>query len=173
MASKSVSIASGPTSPLKPFEECRVASFREMPFASEEMQKLLSMNVPDYVEKKRPPLKYDVNELMPDWILNNPQWKNAKLDSSDNNMISDILQIPFSSRSQEQSTILAKWLMSVWEIANTMGFKRVVNMSEVMHYSVYEPGRYIVKEGERGSSFYIIVSGTTDIRKEVNNFYSC
>ena len=83
-----------------------------MPFESEEMKRLLNMEIPDYVENKRPEVKYDSNALMPDWILSNPEWKSTRCDAGDNNMISDILQIPFSGRAQEQSSVLVKWLMS-------------------------------------------------------------
>ena len=89
-----------------------MTSFREIPFESEEMQHLLSLDTPDYAEKKGPPMKYDVNTLMPDWILKNSEWKSARCDSQDNNLISEILQVSFSSRTQEQNTVLSKWLMS-------------------------------------------------------------
>jgi CRP-like cAMP-binding protein len=151
---------------LTPDAHYQVTSFREIPFESEEMKRLLSMEVPDYVEKKGPDAKYDSNALMPDWILSNPEWKSTRCDSGDNNLISEILQIAFSGRTQEQSTVLVKWLMSVWEIASTMGFKRCISMTEAMQYATYEPSKPIVTEGERGLVFYIIVSGLANVHKE-------
>jgi len=56
--------------------------------------------------------------------------------------------------------------MSVWGIANTMGYKRCGNMFKEFKYSVYDSGETIVKEGERGLTFYIIISGTTTVHKE-------
>lgn len=87
---------------------CQVTSFRDINFESEEMKRLLNMGIPDFIEKKGilssriymsldglfreytvgPEIKYDSNALMPDWIINNPDWKRTRCDNNDNNLIS-------------------------------------------------------------------------------------
>jgi CRP-like cAMP-binding protein len=69
-------------------------------------------------------------------------------------------------RSSEQTDIVLKWLMSSWKIAFTMGYKRCGDMLRSFEYVVYQPGDYIIKEGERGLSFYIIISGDTEVHKD-------
>jgi len=56
--------------------------------------------------------------------------------------------------------------MSVWPIAETMGFKKCGAMTQSFKYFVYQPGDNIITEGERGLTFYIIVSGTTSVHKD-------
>jgi CRP-like cAMP-binding protein len=56
--------------------------------------------------------------------------------------------------------------MSVWKIANSMGFKKCGLMIKEFKYSVYEPGESIIREGERGLKFYIIISGNAVVHKE-------
>ena len=143
-----------------------VTSFRDIPFQSEEMKHLLDLEVPDFIENKSGPVTYVVEDVWPDWILNNQDWKKARYQNNDNNVISDILKTPYAERNAEQVSTLAKWLMSVWEIASTMGFKRCSAMSEAMQSQIFEPGQSIVTENERGLTFYIIVSGVTAIHKQ-------
>lgn len=84
---------------------------------------------------------------------------------SADNTLSDILKTPPHQRTQEQVSTLIHWLMGVWEIANTMGFKRCGMMLQAFKYFEYAPGENIIVEGERGLSFYIIISGETSVHK--------
>ena len=40
----------------------------------------------------------------------------------------------------------------------------------MFHYLTYEPGENIITEGERGLTFYIIISGTCIVHKKVTNY---
>jgi CRP-like cAMP-binding protein len=44
-----------------------------------------------------------------------------------------------------------------------MGVKRTAMMVKVFKYRIYEPGQHIIVEGERGLSFFIIVSGNSTL----------
>lgn len=148
-------------------ENMEPTSFRKTKYLSQEMNKLLSRHEPD---EKIPPgladVDYHANNVFPDWILNDPVWKNAPKQVDNTNEISDIMKLPFSKRSQEQISTLIHWLMSVWAIADTMGPKRCGAMFREFKYEVYENGENIITEGERGLTFYIIIAGTTAVHKD-------
>jgi CRP-like cAMP-binding protein len=147
-------------------EEVEIPSFMKGEYESAEMKRILSLNEPD--DLMLPGLlnvDYSSSDCFPDWILQNPMWKNAPK-KFESNEISQILNIPVAKRTQDQTSTLIHWLMSVWGIANTMGFKRVGAMFKEFHYLTYQPGENIVKEGERGLTFYIIISGTTEVTKD-------
>lgn len=144
-----------------------IPSFAEGTYKSHEMRRLLQMREPETVM----PMAYNTlsdyksSDCFPDWMLSSSIWKTAPKASETANEISDILKIPLPNRTTEQKSELIHWLMSVWPIANTMGFKRCDSMfKEFKHYS-FEPGQDIVKQGERGLEFYIIISGTTNVHK--------
>lgn len=80
--------------------------------------------------------------------------------------IANILRTPLEERSSLQVTNLAKWIMTVWDVAKSMGFKRCVDMSQAMGIQTFNEGEYIVTEGERGLTFYIIVSGSAIVHKQ-------
>lgn len=144
-----------------------VNSFLHADYHSVEMKKLLSLHEPD---EKLPPgllnISYSSSQIFPDWILSNNVWKNAPKRIENTNEISEIMKIPVSKRNQDQISKLIHWLMSVWAIANTMGYKRCGAMFREFKYEVYEPGINIITEGERGLTFFIIISGTTSVHKE-------
>jgi hypothetical protein len=144
-------------------------SYRSLPFASDEMRQILSLDRFDAADKLRyePPRQFIQGASLPEWIINSQEWRNARFENKDQNVISEILRVPANMRSPEQRGSLAKWLMDVWPIANDMGFKRCVDMSEVMVYLVVDAGSYIVTEGDQGHTFFIIVSGTASVYKQV------
>lgn len=142
-----------------------VSSFRDINFQSETMRNILKLSEPDYDDRKKlTTVEYNSGSMFPQWILENPDWQSTRAKNKDNS-ISDILQIPFTQRNQEQSSTLIHWLMSVWEIANLMGFKRCGAMTQVFNFITYEPGEDIIVEGERGLTFYIVISGSAQVHK--------
>lgn len=144
------------------------ASFRHQKYESEEMKYLLTLEQP---EERNPSgldnVDYNNTNIFPDWLLQDSNWKHTKVSHGHSgNEISSILEVPQNGRTHEQVTTLVNWIMSVWETANTMGFKRCVGMVKEFKYFKYEPGEAIVTEGERGLTFYIIISGDTSVHKE-------
>lgn len=142
-----------------------VTSFRDIEFQSEEMKHLLKLEEPPDDEKYAAKAYYSANNMFPTWIINNEDWQSTEAKNKEN-QISDILQTPFNQRSQEQTSTLIHWLMSVWETANLMGFKRCGAMTKVFHFLTYEAGENIITEGERGLTFYIVISGQCAVHKE-------
>jgi CRP-like cAMP-binding protein len=144
-----------------------VKSFRDASYESQEMKKLLSLHAPDEkVPMGLSDISYNPSNVFPEWILGNAAWRNAPKQIDNANEISDILNTPLSKRTSDQTSTIIHWLMSVWGIANSMGFKRCAAMFREFNFSAYEPGESIIKEGERGLTFYIIVSGTASVHKE-------
>lgn len=145
------------------------ASYREYPFESEEVRHMIAFHNNDgKVEPHHmvtPPITYDRTHIFPGWLINGPAWKSAKSLNSDNE-VSNILKIPAVQRTNEQSSILIYWLMSHWQVANVMGYKKCAHMFNEFKYFCFEPGENIITEGERGLTFYIIISGETAVIKD-------
>merc|ERR1712023_478688 len=54
----------------------------------------------------------------------------------------------------------------MWQTARMMGLKKCPQMLNVFRYLVYQPGEYIITEGEVGHTFYIIIQGSTYVHKD-------
>jgi CRP-like cAMP-binding protein len=144
-----------------------VMSFRNAKYESKDMLRLLSLHdPPDTMPPGLDNVSYQSSDVLPEWILSDPAWKNAPKQIDNQNEISEILKLAASKRSQEQVETLIHWLMSVWGIANTMGFKRCDAMIKEFKYQEFEEGDNVITEGERGLTFYIIISGNTTVYKE-------
>jgi CRP-like cAMP-binding protein len=139
-------------------------SFREIRFESEEMKNLLKLESPPTKEKVVRP-DYHAEHLFPQWILNNHEWQSTECRGK-GNKISEILQISYAARSTEQTSALIHWLMSVWKTAYVMGYKRCGQMTKVFQFLIFKPGEDIIVEGEKGLTFYIIISGDATVLKD-------
>eukprot|EP00601_Ochromonadales_sp_CCMP2298_P010750 CAMPEP_0173257372 /NCGR_PEP_ID=MMETSP1142-20121109/23731_1 /TAXON_ID=483371 /ORGANISM="non described non described, Strain CCMP2298" /LENGTH=172 /DNA_ID=CAMNT_0014191489 /DNA_START=187 /DNA_END=702 /DNA_ORIENTATION=- len=145
-------------------DEGRLPHLRNESFESYEMKKLVALGADLEVEVAFDHYQYNSAQVFPDWCLKNVNWKHTVV-CEQAHSVSDILKMVKSSRSSEQNNIVIKWLMGAWKIAFTMGYKRCGDMLRSFEYLCYQPGDYIIKEGERGLSFYIIVSGDTEVHK--------
>lgn len=146
-----------------------IPSFTEGDYKSSEMRRLLTLRQSEtrpLVQTSQQPVAYKSSDVFPDWILADSNWRHAPRTTEKDNEISDILKIPALKRSTDQDATLIKWLMSVWGLAAAMGFKRCASMFKEFKYSVFQPGEDIIREGERGLTFYIIISGSTLVQKE-------
>lgn len=148
-------------------DEPQIISFRDAKYESAEMKQLLSLTVPD---EKLPAGSEDVtyksSKVFPEWVLKNSNWKGTAKMNEEAHTVSDILKLDKNKRSSDQTALVIKWLMSVWKIAFTMGFKRCGSMLKAFEYVTYNPGEHIIEEGKRGLTFYIIISGDTHVHKE-------
>jgi hypothetical protein len=151
--------------PIQEIEVGDVSSFRDIMFQSEEMKNLLRLEEYTDDDKYSAKVSYSADHMFPAWILENVEWLSTEGKNKENK-ISEVLQTPFNQRTQEQTSTLIHWLMSVWETANMMGFKRCGAMTKVFHFLTYEPGENIITEGERGLTFYIVISGDCNVFKE-------
>jgi len=148
-------------------EDESVISFRDQKFESPEMKKLVALTAQsDFdVELGRDHYEYKPATVFPDWCLKNDNWNNAVVQEQVHS-ISDILKLDKAARTPDQTATVIKWLMEVWKIAFTMGFKRCGQMLKSFEFITYEAGDFIIKEGERGLTFYIIISGDTEVHKD-------
>jgi hypothetical protein len=138
-------------------------SYRSMKFESETMNFFLKLEEIEH-EQNGKVEEYLAETVFPGWIMNDPEWKLTACRHKENE-ISVIMRIPVQQRTQEQVSTLVHWLMSVWETARLMGFKRCAAMSKVFQVLTYEAGETVIAEGERGLIFFIIVSGTCVVHK--------
>ena len=122
--------------------------FKDMGCKSKEMEHFLKVELPPPRNKLARP-DYHAENLFPQWILDNQEWQmTAHHDKG--NEISELAQISWSDRTQEQNSALIHWLMSVWPTANQMGYKKCGMMWRVFSLLNYEPSQDIITEGERG-----------------------
>mmetsp|Transcript_15434 Transcript_15434/g.29053 ORF Transcript_15434/g.29053 Transcript_15434/m.29053 type:complete len:848 (-) Transcript_15434:296-2839(-) len=140
------------------------ASYADMKFKSEEMNHLLKLEESPTKDKIMK-LDYAAEHLFPQWIIDNKDWKSTQSKKNENK-ISDILQIQYANRSVEQTSTLIHWLMSVWQTAYMLGYKRCGQMFKVFHFLTYKPGTDVIVENERGLTFYIVISGTATVHKD-------
>jgi hypothetical protein len=140
------------------------SSYKSMMFESETMKYLLKLEEIEEDQNGKV-AEYAADNVFPGWIMNDPEWKLTACKHKENE-ISVIMRIPVQQRTQEQVSTLVHWLMSVWETARLMGFKRCAAMSKVFQVLVYEAGETVITEGERGLIFFIIISGTCVVHKQ-------
>lgn len=148
-------------------DEPPIISFRDAKYESAEMKQLLSLTEPDDklvadVEE----VNYKSSKVFPDWVLKNSNWKTTAKLNEEAHTVPEILKLDKAKRTPDQNAMVIKWLMSVWKIAFTMGFKRCDSMLKAFEYVAYQPGDHIIEEGKRGLTFYIIITGDTHVHKE-------
>jgi CRP-like cAMP-binding protein len=147
-------------------EEEPASSFKNMLFKSEEVKDAIKNHFAmDTSKRKIRTQTYDSKKLFPEWMLRDPAWTNSNADTTGVH-ISQIFQTAHSQRTAEQTSTLVKWLMSVWRIAAEMGFRKCSDMTKSFKYFLFSEGDNIIVEGERGLTFYIIISGTVDVIKD-------
>lgn len=108
---------------------------------------------------------YKTKNVIPDWIATTKQWRATKVKNDDND-VAHIFLIPVAERSVEQNSQLVHFLMDTWKTAENMGLKKCTQMLNVFKYVSYNPGQHIITEGDEGLTFYIIISGTTNVHKD-------
>jgi CRP-like cAMP-binding protein len=141
-------------------------SYQNEVFDSEEMKLMIELQKPqEHISGENLTANYNNKIVFPDWLLHDPDWKRAKGESNKNN-ISEILQLLPHSRNADQVEILVYWLQSVWPIAKGLTYARCAAMLKEFKYFTYETGVNIITENERGLTFYIIVSGETEVIKD-------
>ena len=106
-------------------------------------------------------LSYVPEKIFPSQCLTHPEWKNEAKEKGA--QISSILGIPTHDRTPGQVSTLCKWFMSVWPTAAGMGFIKTVEMLKCFKYCYYGKNDDIVKQGEIGDAFYVIIQGTTNV----------
>ena len=141
-------------------------SYQNEVFNSEEMRLMIELQKPpEHISGDNLTANYNNKIVFPEWLLHDPDWKRAKGESNRNN-ISEILQLLPHSRNADQVEILVHWIQSVWPIAKGLTYARCAAMLKEFKYFTYETGVNIITENERGLTFYIIVSGETEVIKD-------
>ncbi len=149
------------------FIDNSVVSFQNSTYQSKEMRQLISLTEPDdKIPAGLVNVSYKSSDVFPEWVLANPVWRTVSKPTDPGNEISEIFSTPVQKRTGEQVSTACHWLMSAWKTAKAMGFKRCSQMLKEFKYASYEPNDVIITEGERGLTFYVILSGSTNVYKE-------
>jgi CRP-like cAMP-binding protein len=108
---------------------------------------------------------YKTKNVLPDWIAKTSQWK-ATTVTSEQQDVAHIFVIPVADRTLEQTSQLVHFLMSVWKTAEQMGLKKCTQMLNVFKFVHFDPGEAIITEGDEGFTFFIVISGLTQVHKD-------
>ncbi len=113
-----------------------------------------------------PTVKYrQINAMTPSFY-ERQDWQNFIAEKNDAEKVSEVSKIKFDYRTLDQKFLLVNWLLTNWPTAAAMGRMKVLNMTKVLKYFSYEANENIITEGERGLTFYIIISGVTLVHKD-------
>lgn len=107
-------------------------------------------------------MMYATSNVYPEWITQHSDY--ADVDRIIwNEQLSQALNE--SDRSSKQVNLLEMYLLSVWPTARRLGSLGVKEVARTARFLPANKGDFIVKEGERGGAFYIILSGTLEVQK--------
>jgi hypothetical protein len=76
--------------------------------------------------------------------------------------VGDILSRPSGQRSHEQNFAVISFIMSSWETANLLGYKRTSLLFKDVKQVSHDKGDQIVVAGEASMFLYIVVTGGDD-----------
>jgi CRP-like cAMP-binding protein len=140
--------------------------YTEETYESEDVRKLIRdrESVPRHYTSLKGRL-YKTQNILPEWIQHKPEWEATK-GKTDSSNIGETFRLPAEDRTVEQSANATQFIMEMWQTARMMGLKKCSQMLNVFRYLVYQPGEYIITEGEVGHTFYIIIQGSTYVHKD-------
>ena len=109
--------------------------------------------------------KYETADVFPDWVLERADF--TTVDSIiKEEKLREALQAPAHVRSHQQLLLVTTWLQAVWPTAERLGPKRVQAIAKCVRFFHVKRGDVIIREGEPGRTFYILVSGRVDVSKQ-------
>ena len=73
---------------------------------------------------------------------------------------------PNHLRDHIQIDLIRNWLTKQWDMARHLGLRRCTALAKAVQYTEIKDKEVIITEGERGYTFYIIISGNVGIYKK-------
>lgn len=108
---------------------------------------------------------YEASTVLPDWILQHCHYRDVDRIIRNEQLCQALVEQPLA-RSAKQISLLEIYLLSVWPTAKRLGALRVREIAKTARFQQVTKGEYVVKEGERGVTFYILMSGTLEVVKQ-------
>lgn len=101
---------------------------------------------------------------LPEWIVRHDDYKQVDQIIREQRLSQALNEQP-NTRSNEQIQLLSMFLQDVWATAEELGSIGVREIAKTAGFSQVKRGDCVVREGEPGLAFYIIVSGSLDVVK--------
>jgi hypothetical protein len=110
------------------------------------------------------PVEYKKTSLFPSWILKSGDWKSMR-GIIRNREIMAAFKTHNHLREPAQIDLIRTWLGQHWDMARHLGPRRCTALAKAVQYFEIATDEIIIREGERGYTFYIIIEGEVTIYK--------
>ena len=110
-------------------------------------------------------IRYKKKEVFPKWMLKSDDWRKMKGIIKHKELMAAFKE-GSHLRTPAQLDLIRSWLMSNWEMAAHLGQKRCTALAKAVVYEEINTGAEIIREGDRGYIFYIIIQGSVAIYKK-------
>lgn len=108
--------------------------------------------------------RYELGGVFPGWIKDHRDFGQITNLVSEN-QLREALRTHPSLRSEKQLDRVVKYIKRVWESAKGLSDDRLKSLARCVTYTVQSRGDTIVKEGDIGYTFHILMSGTATISR--------
>eukprot|EP00520_Triparma_pacifica_P009384 CAMPEP_0118632696 /NCGR_PEP_ID=MMETSP0785-20121206/587_1 /TAXON_ID=91992 /ORGANISM="Bolidomonas pacifica, Strain CCMP 1866" /LENGTH=726 /DNA_ID=CAMNT_0006523493 /DNA_START=138 /DNA_END=2315 /DNA_ORIENTATION=- len=110
-------------------------------------------------------IRYRKTDVFPKWMLHSEDWKKMKGLIKQKELMAAFKE-GSHLRTPVQLDLIRSWLINNWEMARHLGPKRCLALAKAVVYEEIKTGSEIIREGDRGYIFYIIIGGTVGIYKK-------
>ncbi|GMI47925.1 hypothetical protein TrCOL_g4863 [Triparma columacea] len=120
------------------------------------------------VQKSFPQLqdiRYRKDDVFPNWMLKSDDWRKMKGIIKHKELMAAFKE-GSHLRTPAQLDLIKTWLVSNWDMAAHLGQKRCTALAKAVVYEKIKTGAEIIREGDRGYIFYIIIQGSVAIYKK-------
>ncbi|KAJ8612872.1 hypothetical protein CTAYLR_002057 [Chrysophaeum taylorii] len=107
---------------------------------------------------------YETRSVYPDWIVQHEDYTNVDKIIRDEQLCQALAQPPHA-RTSKQLSLLEMYLHNVWATAERLGSVGVKEIAKTAGHRAVEKDEVVVREGDRGVTFYILVAGNLDVYK--------
>lgn len=101
---------------------------------------------------------------LPEWIVRHDDYKQVDQIIREQRLSQALNEQP-NARSAEQIQLLSMFLQDVWATAEELGSIGVREIAKTAGFTSVKRGERVVREGDNGTAFFIIVSGALDVVK--------
>jgi len=143
----------------------RTHKFPDPDIEGHPVQEELNLDCVQSAYPKLNKIRYDRLGVYPEWMVESDDWKKMK-GIIKNKELMDAFKEGSHLRSPVQLDLIKNWLTKNWDMARHLGPKRCTALAKAVVYEDIKTGTEIIKEGDRGYIFYIIIEGAVGIYKK-------
>lgn len=109
-------------------------------------------------------VEYKTTDVYPEWIIKHDVYDGVDRIVRKEQLYQALVTQP-QARTLKQIDLLEVYLLTVWPTAERLGSPGVKEIAKTARFQRALNGEFIVREGERGTAFYILLSGTLEVLK--------